>query len=220
MRSLFIYDVISTNTNLATLVFTTQAAEPIKVLDSYLSQICCNVEVDLMPGSSDPVPLMLPQTSIHPCLLPKSTEWQSLNCAPNPYSSRIAGAKFLGTSGQPITDMRRFTASENVEMSDTDKEGEAQAITEMEALENTLMFRHLTPTGPDSLPTYPFMDNDPFVIKSNCVPKVLFAGGCEKFETKEVKGVRLVCVPEFEKTGEVVLVNLENFECEVVKFEC
>ncbi|GMI01237.1 hypothetical protein TrVE_jg13776 [Triparma verrucosa] len=197
-----------------------KAAEPIKVLDEYLSQICCNVEVDLMPGASDPVPLMLPQGSIHPCLLPKSGEWQSLNCTPNPYSARVGGAKFLGTSGQPLADMRRFTSSSQaVTMSDTSNDGAPVAITEMEALESTLNFRHLTPTGPDSLPTYPFQDQDPFVIGKNDVPHVLFAGGCEKFETKVVAGVRLVCVPDFDSTKEVVLVNLENFECEVVKFE-
>ena len=60
-----------------------------QVLDAFLNQIASHCEVDVMPGPSDPVSLMMPQSGFHPCLLPTSSEWQSLNLAPNPYSARI-----------------------------------------------------------------------------------------------------------------------------------
>eukprot|EP00957_Ditylum_brightwellii_P014780 1114590-Ditylum_brightwellii.AAC.1 len=55
-------------------------------------------------------------------------------------------------------------------------------------------------------------------------PDVYFAGNCSKFESKLVsvdddgkKKTRLVCVPSFAETGEVVLLNLDTLDCEVVK---
>jgi hypothetical protein len=70
---------------------------------------------------------------------------------------------------------------------------------------------------------------------------VYFAGNCDEFETRLVDGrgdaidergaaaasatanyagavTRLVCVPSFALTGEVVLVKLRSLECEVLSF--
>merc|ERR1712194_95927 len=88
------------------------------------------------------------------------------------------------------------------------------------------------PTGPDSLPTVP-SSTDPFVLPHR--PTVYFAGNCDKFETRLVDGngdemaedataareksaTRLICVPSFALTGEVVLVKLRSLECEVLSF--
>jgi DNA polymerase delta subunit 2 len=62
-------------------------------------------------------------------------------------------------------------------------------------------------------------------------PSVYFVGNCNEFEARLVGGkcetidtaaddsaTRLVCVPSFAKTGEVVLVNLRTLECDVVSF--
>jgi DNA polymerase delta subunit 2 len=53
-------------------------------------------------------------------------------------------------------------------------------------------------------------------------PHVFFVGNQPKFETVQVEGplgqiVRAIAVPEFSKTGEVVLLDLETLETEVVK---
>lgn len=76
------------------------AAEPVKQLDDFLSQLCANLPVDLIPGATDPTNAMMPQASIHPCLLPNALTYETLNTTPNPYSSRVGGVKLLGTSGQ------------------------------------------------------------------------------------------------------------------------
>lgn len=104
----------------------------------------------------------------------------------------------------------------------------------MDALNRTLVYGHVAPTGPDSLPTFPSSDTDPFVLTSR--PDVYFAGNCEEFETRLVDGrgveindmppkdgsyhtvTRLVCIPSFALTGEVVLVKLRTLECEVLSF--
>lgn len=92
------------------------------------------------------------------------------------------------------------------------------APSEMDVLEMTLRSRHIAPTGPDSLPCYPFVDSDPFVMGNDDVPHVYFAGGCQRFETKVFEGVRLVCVPNFDSTKEAVKLNLVTREVEVLSF--
>lgn len=69
--------------------------------------------------------------------------------------------ELLGHSGQPVKDMQRSMAMEP-----------------LDALEISLRARHLAPTAPDTLPTQPFEDADPFVLEAT--PHVLFSGGHER----------------------------------------
>lgn len=80
---------------------------------------------------------------------------------------------------------------------------------------------------------YPFQTHDPFVIPPGACPHVFFAGNQPRFETCVVYGdgadeqegeeraeetrVRLIAVPGFKETGEVVLVDLEDLEVEVLR---
>ena len=65
----------------------------------------------------------------------------------------------MGTSGQNIKDMLlNSVAPDNIE--ESEDEG-AQAIYRMK---QTLEIRHLCPTAPDTLRTFPFKDSDPFLI--------------------------------------------------------
>ncbi|CAK9114621.1 DNA polymerase delta subunit 2 (Pol31 polymerase delta subunit) [Durusdinium trenchii] len=82
----------------------------------------------------------------------------------------------------------------------------------LEALEKCLEARHLAPTAPDTLPTQPFEETDPFVI--DAVPHVLFSGGHDKFASKWHSsgqgGTQCICVPAFWKHPAIVLVNLRD----------
>ena len=69
---------------------------------------------------------------------------------------------------------------------------------------------------------YPFQDKDQFVIEE--CPHVFFVGNQSNFETAIIEGpqaqtVRLIAVPKFKETGEVVLLDLDTLDVETVKFE-
>jgi DNA polymerase delta subunit 2 len=68
--------------------------------------------------------------------------------------------------------------------------------------------------------SYPFQDDDPFVMK--CCPHLYFVGCQPEFSTKVIYGqdgqvVRLITVPSFSSTGELVLVDTETLEVQRVK---
>jgi hypothetical protein len=88
------------------------------------------------------------------------------------------------------------------------------ALSFVDILCNTLEWRHLAPTCPDTLPGYPFQAEDPFTIAA--VPHLFFAGAAPAFATKlktDLTGhvrTRVVAVPDFASTSTAVLVNLRS----------
>jgi DNA polymerase delta subunit 2 len=68
---------------------------------------------------------------------------------------------------------------------------------------------------------YPFTDRDPFILEQT--PHVYFIGNQPEFESKLVeqdgKKVRIVLVPKFSETGQIVLVNSKSLEVKVIGFE-
>lgn len=79
-------------------------------------------------------------------------------------------------------------------------------------------FRSLTvPLG-----CYPFQEKDQFVIEE--CPHVYFAGNQPDFETSIIEGpegqfVRLIAIPKFKETGELVVLDVDTMEVEIVKFD-
>lgn len=73
----------------------------------------------------------------------------------------------------------------------------------------------------DPLPgSYPFQDDDPFVLE-DC-PHLYFSGNQPEFGTKVIHGpegqsVRLITVPSFAATKEIVLVDTETLEVSKVQ---
>ena len=81
----------------------------------------------------------------------------------------------------------------------------------------------MAPTAPDTLWCHPYFLEDPFLIKET--PDVYIVGGQKKFATRLVpseggneKSCRIVLVPNFAKTGVLVLVNLRCLDVKTVKF--
>ena len=201
------------------------SARNAKQFDIILAQLLGSCPVDLMPGPGDPVNLMMPQQPIHPCLLPHSSRFNTLRLVTNPYEANIAGVNFLGHSGQPIHDILMQTGlcletvADTVVM--TAQQAQSDNSRELEALCNTLRWAHLAPTAPDSLPCFPIAAVDPFVMTT--APQVLFAGNQPKFASKTVeslggKSTKVVCVPSFKETCEVVILNLRTRECSPLSF--
>lgn len=202
-------------------------------LDLYITEILSSgIPVDYIPGWNDPTNANWPQRPLHSCLLPNSVGFVDLfRRSTNPYESDCSGVKVLGSDGLNVADLRRFLPKkcDGDEVNDEGAAVKVSPSSSIDALHQTLKFSHMAPTGPDSLPTFPSSETDPFVITSR--PSVYFVGNCDEFEARLVGGkgetidtaaddgaTRLVCVPSFASTGEVVLVNLRTLECDVVSF--
>ncbi|NXW63687.1 DPOD2 polymerase, partial [Eurystomus gularis] len=185
----------------------TQAAsvEAVKMLDEILLQLCTSVPVDVMPGEFDPTNYTLPQQPLHHCMLPLASAYSTLWLVTNPYQADVDGVRFLGTSGQNVSDIFKYSSMDDY----------------LEILEWTLLAGHISPTAPDTLGCYPFYKSDPFIL-TNC-PHVYFCGNAPRFQSKLLKGeagqqVLLVAVPAFSTTQTACLVNLRDLSCQPISF--
>ncbi len=113
----------------------------------------------------------------------------------------------MGTDGVNVVDLQKHVLSET-----------SETLTEIEALEQSLQWSHMCPTGPDSVATVPHVDSDPMVLEQ--LPHLYFCGNASAFSTKKTAtGTTLLCVPKFSDTGEAVLVNLETLAVELLRFD-
>ncbi|XP_061207820.1 DNA polymerase delta subunit 2 [Neopsephotus bourkii] len=185
----------------------TQAAsvEAMKMLDEILLQLCSSVPVDVMPGEFDPTNYMLPQQPLHHCMLPLASAYATLRLVTNPYQADVDGVRFLGTSGQNVSDIFKYSSMDDY----------------LEILEWTLLAGHICPTAPDTLGCYPFYNVDPFIV-TEC-PHVYFCGNAPRFQSKLLTGdngqqVLLVTVPTFSTTQTACLINLRDLSCQPISF--
>ena len=95
----------------------------------------------------------------------------------------------------------------------------------LRCLESCLRWGHIAPTAPDTLSCYPYTDVDPFVFTGAQCPHILYSGNQTAFSTKLIQGennrftTRLINLPPFHKTSEVVLVNTRTLDVEVLCFD-
>lgn len=177
----------------------------VSAVDTILANWVRSVPVDLMAGEFDPTNYMLPQQPMHQCMFEKCARSSHFRGVPNPYDCQVAGRRVLGTSGQNVDDVMRYSR-----------------VTEpLEALRSCLRWSHVAPTCPDTLPCFPFYNGDPFVL-DEC-PHVFFAGNATGFATDLHEGssgqrTRLVCVPSFGVSKSVAVVNLRTLECKELFF--
>lgn len=169
-------------------------------LDDVLLQLCSCVEVDLMPGEFDPTTFMMPQQPLHHCMFPRASQFESLHCVTNPFEFSVDGVNILGSSGQPVHDICKFSSLDD----------------HLTILEKTLTVGHMAPTAPDTLGCYPYADIDPMLL-SQC-PHVFFTANAPHFGKKIFKGlneqtVLLLTIPKFSETFTCAIVNLRNLDC-------
>lgn len=183
--------------------------EPLQTLDTLLGQVASAVPVDLMPGADDPANVCLPQQPFNVALFPVCSRYSSFSAVTNPYRATLDGVRVLGTAGQPLDDLRRYCACDAPRRP-------------LDWATDTLRWRHLCPTAPDTLPCFPFAEGDDFVLTET--PHLYFAGNQARFETCVVEGpeqqrVRVVMVPAFDSTRTAVVVDLASLDVMTVRFD-
>ncbi|XP_015907369.1 DNA polymerase delta subunit 2 [Parasteatoda tepidariorum] len=185
-------------TNILTRKSKASTIESVKLMDDFLVQLATSVDVDLMPGESDPTNHLMPQQSFHPCMFPRSSAYSTFHVVTNPYEACIDGVKLLGTSGQNIKDIQSYSS-----FSDT-----------LDIMHKNLDWGHLLPTAPDTLNCYPFPDKDPFII-TEC-PHIYFSGNASKIAKRSYddKNVMMISIPKFVDTFSCLLLNLKTLEVE------
>jgi DNA polymerase delta subunit 2 len=137
-------------------------------------------------------------------MLPLSSKLSTTRLVTNPYALSVNDVSILGSSGQNVDDVRKY--------SDLDSP--------LDIMDNMLQWAHLAPTAPDTLNCYPFKERDAFTIDNQ--PHVFFTGNQDKFACRVVqdKGVKtlLVSVPSFTTDPALVLVNLRTLACHPIYF--
>jgi DNA polymerase delta subunit 2 len=172
--------------------------------DDYLDILTQSITVDLMPGASDTSSIFFPQLALSPLMLQKSGTNSSLNLANNPHKFEMNEISFIGTSGQNIDNIRKYTTiSKNP----------------IDILEKTIEWGHICPSAPDTVRTYPITGNDPLILRE--IPNVYFTGNQKTFETKLINytepPVRLISIPDFSISFSFVLIDMNTLEsCEYV----
>ncbi|KAK2590976.1 DNA polymerase delta small subunit Cdc1 [Conoideocrella luteorostrata] len=191
-------------------------ALPSQLFDEFINELLPSIPITLLPGAQDPANASYPQQPIHMAMFPKSktygpeptaksTEPGWLDAVTNPWEAEIEGWRMLGTGGQNVDDVFKYMDSE-------DRLGMMEAM---------CRWRCCAPTAPDTLWSYPFQEDDPFVMKS--CPHLYFVASQPEFSTKVITGpegqsLRLITVPSFAETKELVLVDTETLEVELVRF--
>ncbi|GAB0134083.1 hypothetical protein EsDP_00002468 [Epichloe bromicola] len=189
---------------------------PSQLFDEFISELLPSIPITLLPGVQDPANASYPQQPIHMAMFPnsraygpdpaaKSREPGWLDVVTNPWEAEIEGWRVLGTGGQNVDDVFKYVDSE-------DRLGMMEAM---------CRWRCCAPTAPDTLWSYPFQEDDPFVLKT--CPHLYFVGCQPRFATKIIAGpegqsVRLITVPSFEETKQLVLVDTETLEVELISF--
>ena len=121
---------------------------PTARLDEFISTLLPSIPITLMPGSSDPANVSLPQQPIHPAMFPHSRAYTPMpgleepgwfDSVTNPWEGDVDGWRMMGNGGQPIDDIFKYV------------EGDER----LEMMENILRWRCGAPTAPDTLCKYP-----------------------------------------------------------------
>ncbi|KAK9444461.1 DNA polymerase delta subunit 2 [Metarhizium brunneum] len=191
-------------------------ALPAQLFDEFADALLPSIPITLLPGAQDPANASYPQQPIHMAMFPRARAYGPEPTKPkepgwfdavtNPWEGELEGWRVLGTGGQNVDDVFKYVDSD-------DRLGMMEAM---------CRWRCCAPTAPDTLWSYPFQEDDPFVMKT--CPHLYFVGCQPEFSTRTISGphgqsVRLITVPSFAETKELVLVDMETLEVSLVSFE-
>ena len=176
----------------------------LEYFESFVKQLSDSLSIDVMPGENDLSGSFLPQQPLNPALFPSLIDSSNIVFSTNPHKFSINNYDFLGTSGQNIQDIWWFRSMEDMR--------------EVDVLYQTLEMRHIAPTCPDTLRSYPFESEDPLIIKEGV--NVYFSCNAKEYGSIwEKNQLSVFTVPSFSKTKSFILLDLETLETYEYKFE-
>lgn len=172
--------------------------------DLLVQALCRALPVYVLPGPTDPAPTAFPQLPIHAALFARGRALIAgnlLHTTTNPQLLDFGGVRVLVTAGQPIADLARYDY--------------ADKLNDLDLIEKTLQFGHIAPTAPDTLWTYPYVE-DPLVLEEK--PHVYISGNARAFASGTRAGVRCLALPPFATTGALAVLDLDTLNVEHVEF--
>ncbi|KAG8733967.1 His Kinase A domain containing protein [Ceratobasidium sp. 423] len=148
----------------------TSLRQAVLSLGETLQEIARTVPLHVLPGASDPTGTALPQQPmpswIFQPLGQNGKGSDALYMESNPTWIHSNGKGILIHSGQPLNDIYMHSVEDD----------------RMSMVRNTLKWRHIAPTAPDTLWSYPFDGKDPFVLDKT--PDVYVVGNQPMFGTE------------------------------------
>lgn len=175
----------------------TSRVEPIQTIDNLLSKLGESLEIDIIPGKNDPTNVSIPQQPMNFCLFKECAKLNTVHMVTNPYHFSLDGVEFLGEASQPLDDILNYT----------------EDIAPIDVAALIINSSHLAPTSPDTLNSFPYVDNDPLIIET--CPHVFFVGNHTygyKWIQQENKRVLCLTIPKFSIDKSIVLLNLRTLE--------
>lgn len=179
---------------------------PVQNLDTLIASVASTLSVDVLSGQSDPSTQRMPQDPLPRGLFSLSRQFSAFKTVSNPYKCSINGLVVVCDSGQPLSDICKYEPNSSP----------------LKLAESIHLWQHLAPTCPDTLWCYPFKMSDPFIMSESPHVHVI---GCQKaFQTSEYihpetgAKTRIILVPSFKRTKQLVLLNSQTLETRVVDF--
>ncbi|KAJ2559528.1 DNA polymerase delta small subunit Cdc1, partial [Coemansia sp. RSA 1836] len=139
------------------------AAALVAAVDGFLADIAAAVPLALMPGAHDPADASLPQQPMHAGMFARCAQYSGFRSLSNPALLDVGGCVLLGSSGQNVDDIARYvrpptTPAPTHAPTPTSTPSPAALAAE------SLQWRHIAPSAPDTLWCYPFSGRDPFIL--------------------------------------------------------
>lgn len=172
----------------------------------FIDQAC---KVTIVPGINDPTCRAYPQAPFHKMLF--DSRISNVSFVSNPWQGVLLNRNFVFLNHQIISDILKYDSIFYDNVSNLQ-----DAIhDDMDVIKQIAKTRYITPSCPDTLPSLPYLDQDPFLI-DKC--DFIIAGGSRESGIFEQNGVFCICVEDFSQSSGCVLLDLDRSVFENVQF--
>jgi DNA polymerase delta subunit 2 len=210
-------------------IFDAESPTMLKELDALLKKMGGNIT--LIPDLGDLDSRALPLAPPHPKLFRTPTRPMY-----NPCRLSISGQRFLITTSFVIEDLLRYLPqnAENIQGTQAEykmhineqeighfkpKDLTHRSKNMLNGMRTLLSAGHICPTAPDTLVSSPCDTEDMFILNKEV--DYFCVGGTEKFDSEVLKelDISLFTLPSFDRTGEVVVLDLKDGHFEIMRFD-